>query len=87
MSDVDRLVLIVNEVEKRFRWKRDKTTVGITVPFYVTIKEEEVLSNAYIIIRRSHDRIDFKKRKGLEAFVKDNEIWVRRNCGNKKRNP
>jgi len=82
---VDRLMLIVDEVEKQLRWKRNKTTVGITVPFYVTTKEEEILSNVYTITREPQDRINFKRRNGLSAFIRDNEIWIRRNHGNKKR--
>ena len=82
---MDRLMVILDEIERRLRWKRNKTTVGITVPFYVTSKEEKILSNVYTITREPQDRINFKRRKGLKAFIRDNEILVRRNNGDKKR--
>lgn len=82
VNKVDRLTAIVKEVEKRFRWKRDTST---TVDFYVTPQEEEILSNVYIITREPQEHINFKRRKGLKAFIKDNEVWVRRNHGNKER--
>jgi len=79
-------MLIVDEVEKRLKWNRNKITVGITVPFYVTRQEEETLSCIYTITREPQDRINFKRKNGLKAFIRDNEIWIRRNHGNKKRN-
>ena len=82
MNKVDRLTAIVKEIEKRLGWKRDKST---TVDFYVTPQEEEILSKAYIVTREPQEHINFKRRKGLKAFIKDNEVWVRRNHGNKER--
>ncbi len=82
MNKVDRLTAIVKEIEKRLGWKRDKST---TVDFYVTTEEEETLSKAYIVTREPQEHINFKRRKGLKAFIKDNEVRVRRNHGNKKR--
>lgn len=82
---MDRLALIVDEVERRLKWKRDKTTVGITIPFYVTKQEIETLSCVYIIARDPFERTNFKRRKGRKPFIKDNEIWIRRTHGNKKR--
>ena len=82
VNKVDRLTAIVKEIEKRLGWKRDKST---TVDFYVTTGEEEVLSNVYIITREPQDSTNFERRKGLQVFIKDNEVRVRRNHGNKER--
>ena len=82
VNKVDRLMAIVKEIEKRLGWKRDKST---TVDFYVTTEEEEILSNVYIITREPQDSTNFERRKGLQVFIKDNEVWVRRDHGNKER--
>ena len=64
----DRVKKIIKEVERRLRWKREKS---VSVDFYVTRKEEEILSRWYIIERDFQDRVNFKKRtKGRAVLLK-----------------
>ena len=79
---MDRLIDIVTKIEERLRWKRDNT---VLLSFYVTEQEIVKLSGIYIIKREPQDRISFKRRDGLKPFIRDNEIFVRRRNGNKKR--
>jgi hypothetical protein len=78
---MERLVEIVKEVEKQLRWKRNHT---VTVSFYITNEEEVILSRVYRITREPMDYITFERRKGYRAFIRNNEVLVRRENGNKK---